>query len=95
MNPRGLPRIAASEYVGCSPRKFDTMVADGDMPQPRLIGTKKVWDRLELDEFFEALPRAGDEEINEWDEYLSEKRRDGPNAPKTIAPQDRSLNSSR
>ncbi len=95
MNPRGLPRIAASEYVGCSPRKFDTMVADGNMPQPRLIGAKKVWDRVELDEFFEALPRAGEEEINEWDEAASEARRARPNAPKTVAPQDRSLNSSR
>ncbi len=72
MNPRGLSRIPASEYVGCSPRKFDTMVADGDMPQPRLIGAKKVWDRVELDEFFEALPRAGEAEINDWDAYQSE-----------------------
>ena len=76
MNPRGLSRIPASEYVGCSPRKFDTMVADGDMPQPRLIGTKKVWDRLELDEYFEALPRAGEEEINEWDEAVGITPRD-------------------
>ena len=74
MNPRGLPRIAASEYVGCSPRKFDTMVAAGEMPQPRLIGIKKVWDRIELDESFEALPRAGEEEINEWDEEYGEAR---------------------
>ena len=74
MNPRGLPRIAASEYIGCSPRKFDAMVAAGDMPQPRLIGAKKVWDRVELDEFFEALPRAGEDDINEWDEIASEAR---------------------
>ena len=74
MTPRGLPRIAASEYVGCSPRKFDTMVADGAMPQPRLIGAKKVWDRVELDESFEALPRAG-EQINDWDEDYGETPR--------------------
>ncbi len=71
---RGLPRVAASEYVGCKPRKFDAMVADGEMPQPRLIGAKKVWDRLELDEFFEALPRAG-EQINDWDAHQSAKSR--------------------
>ena len=75
MTARGLPRVAASEYVGCSPRKFDAMVADGEMPQPRLIGAKKVWDRLELDEFFEALPRAGEAGINDWDIYLREKSR--------------------
>jgi len=36
------------------------------MPRPRLIGVKRVWDRLELDEAFEALPRQ--EERNLWDE---------------------------
>ena len=74
MTARGLPRVLASEYIGCSPRKFDAMVAAGDMPQPRLIGAKKVWDRVELDEAFEALPRAG-EQTNEWDEAASEARR--------------------
>ena len=74
MTARGLPRTAASEYVGCKPRKFDAMVAAGDMPQPRLIGAKKVWDRLELDEAFEALPRPG-EQTNDWDEDQGETPR--------------------
>ncbi len=74
MNPRGLSRIPASEYVGCSPRKFDAMVADGAMPRPRMIGAKKVWDRVELDESFEALPRSG-EQINDWDEDYGETPR--------------------
>ena len=74
MTIRGLPRVAASEYVGCSPRKFDCMVKDGDMPQPRLIGAKKVWDRIELDESFDALPRAG-ERVNDWDEDQGEEHR--------------------
>lgn len=55
--PRGLARMFAAEYVGCSPRMFDNMVKDGTMPSPRLIGTKKIWDRYELDEYFEGLPR--------------------------------------
>ena len=63
--PRGMPRTEAAAYVGCSPRKFDGMVADGLMPVPRLIGSKKIWDRLELDEFFDSLPRPGGE--NDWD----------------------------
>ncbi len=65
MTPRGMPRIDAATYIGCSPRKFDYMVEVGEIPEPRLVGTKKVWDRIELDESFEALPRPGQE--NEWD----------------------------
>jgi predicted DNA-binding transcriptional regulator AlpA len=67
--PRGLPRTDAAFYIGCSPRMFDGMVKKGEMPSPRLIGTKKVWDRDELDEFFADLPRPqtnGDQ--NDWDE---------------------------
>lgn len=69
---RGFPRTAAAEYIGCSPRTFDSMVAAGRMPEPRLIGSKRVWDRIELDEAFENLPRR---EVNEWDEDL--EGRDG------------------
>ena len=64
---RGLPRKDAAFYIGCSPRMFDGMVKNGEMPSPRLIGTKKVWDREELDDFFEALPKEN-EDGNEWDD---------------------------
>lgn len=63
----------AAEYVGCSPRKFDDMVREGEMPRPRLIGSKKVWDAQELDEAFDALPRYG--EANEWDGELGSQAR--------------------
>jgi len=33
------------------------MILEGVMPAPRMIGTKKIWDRVELDEAFEELPR--------------------------------------
>ncbi len=56
MNARGLSRSCAAEYVGCSPRKFDQMIREGIMPAPRLIGIKRIWDRVELDEAFEELP---------------------------------------
>ena len=69
MNPRGLSRSCAAEYVGCSPRKFDQMILNGLMPAPRLIGTKKIWDRVELDEAFEELPR--EVEGCEWDVVIS------------------------
>lgn len=74
MTPRGLPRTEAATYIGCSPRKFDYMVEDGRMPSPRLLDTKKLWDVLELNEFFDALPRAKEANDNnedsgsEWDE---------------------------
>ena len=69
MNARGLSRPTAAEYVGCSPRKFDQMIQDGLMPAPRLIGTKKIWDRVELDEAFEELPR--ELEQGKWDEFFN------------------------
>lgn len=37
------------------------------MPVPRMIGTKKIWDRYELDDFFESLPKPKSQE-NDWDE---------------------------
>ena len=55
--------------MGCSPRKFDQMILDGLMPAPRLIGTKRIWDRVELDEAFEELPR--EVEGDEWDAVIS------------------------
>lgn len=67
VTPRGMPRTVAALYIGCSPRKFDTMVDAGEMPKPRMIGTKKVWDRIDLDDYFEALPKL-DEDGNDWDD---------------------------
>ena len=65
--PRSLPRTLAALYVDCSPGTFDTMVKEGDMPKPKRLRSKKVWDRIELDEAFEALPRDGEDEGNDWD----------------------------
>jgi len=67
--PRGLQRDAAAGYVGCGPTKFDEMVRDGRMPQPKRIDGRKVWDRMALDMAFEALPDA-DEPANDWDKRL-------------------------
>ena len=67
VTPRGMNRTVAASYIGCSPRKFDGMVESGEMPSPRLIGTKKVWDRIELDDFFDSLPKPEDVG-NDWDD---------------------------
>lgn len=55
----GLSRFEAAEYVGVSPPLFDEMVADGRMPQPKLINTRKVWMRTNLEQSFAALPDDG------------------------------------
>lgn len=56
--PRGLSRQQAAVYIGVSPTKFDGLVEDLLMPAPKIIGGRKVWDRLALDAAFSALPDA-------------------------------------
>jgi predicted DNA-binding transcriptional regulator AlpA len=58
--PRGLSREQAAEYVGVGITKFDQMVADGRMPKPKRIDGRVVWDRLQLDTAFSALPDGND-----------------------------------
>lgn len=67
--PRGLSREEAAEYIGVGASKFDQMVADGRMPQPKIIDARRVWDRHRLDSAFEALPDK--EAVNEWDEVAA------------------------
>lgn len=69
VNPRGLQREVAARYIGISPTKFDQLVTDGRMPQPRRLDGRKLWDRLELDEAFSDLPTDQDE--NPWDALTS------------------------
>ena len=52
--PRGVNRVQSAAYVGVSPSKFDVMVADGRMLQPKEIDGRVVWDRHELDAAFSA-----------------------------------------
>jgi len=68
--PRGLSREQAATYVGISPSLFDTLVKDGRMPAPKRINSRTVWDRLELDDAFTALP-SNDAAANPWDEITA------------------------
>jgi predicted DNA-binding transcriptional regulator AlpA len=68
--PRGLSREQAAAYVGISPSLFDTLVKDGRMPAPKRINSRTVWDRLQLDEAFTALP-SNDAAVNPWDEITA------------------------
>jgi predicted DNA-binding transcriptional regulator AlpA len=59
-------------YLGISPSKFDEMVTDGRMPQPRMIDSRKVWDIHELDAMFDELPHAESPSIiaNSWSDRM-------------------------
>ncbi len=59
--PRGLSRAQSAAYVGIGATKFDELVRDGRMPQPKQIDERKVWDRHQLNEAFSALPGGGQE----------------------------------
>ena len=58
----GLSRAEAAEYIGVGVTLFDQMVADGRMPRPKLINSRKVWQRQRLDEAFAELPEEGQDE---------------------------------
>ena len=63
--PRGLSRVQAAEYIGVGVTKFDEMVSDGRMPRPKRIDGRTVWDRIRLDEAFDALDNEA--ATSEWD----------------------------
>ena len=59
-------------YIGISAGKFDEMVADGRMPEPVKIDSRKVWDIRSLDLAFDALPRENEgTEGSTWDDFRS------------------------
>ena len=63
----GLSRAEAAEYIGVGVSLFDEMVADGRMPKPKLINSRKVWHRERLAEAFAELPEEGqDKETDPW-----------------------------
>lgn len=64
--PRGLNRVASAAYVGVGVTKFDEMVEDGRMPQPKCIDSRRVWDLRALDQAFDALPGEGTEAV-QWE----------------------------
>jgi len=61
---RGLSRDEAAAYIGVGTTKFDTMVADGRMPHPKVIDGRRIWDIRKLDAAFDNLPDV--DAIDEW-----------------------------
>lgn len=70
--PRGLSREMAAAYIGVSPSTFDKLVGAGQMPSPKRIGGRRVWDKAALDSAFDRLPGGGEEVPirNSWDRVL-------------------------
>lgn len=56
---RGLSREESAAYIGVGTTLFDNMVSDGRMPVPKVINSRRVWDRIALDAAFQALPSEG------------------------------------
>lgn len=69
---RGLSEAEAAVYIGIGATKFREMVEAGQMPRPRKIGDRRVWDVIEIDAAFAALPvdgpasRIGGPRENPW-----------------------------
>ena len=66
---RGLSRDEAAMYIGISAGKFDEMVADGRMPEPVKIDSRKLWDIRSLDLAFDALPRENETKGSSWNDF--------------------------
>ena len=66
---RGLNKKEAADYIGVGSTKFFELVKAKRMPVPRLLDKRVIWDREELDEFFDRLPRQAndnEEEASDW-----------------------------
>lgn len=59
----GLILDEAAEAVGIGKSLFQQMVADGRMPRPRMMNSRRVWDIDELRAAFKRLPHDGPEII--------------------------------
>ena len=64
---RGLSRVEAAEYVGIGTTKFDALVRDGRMPEPKRIDGRTIWDRIAVDRAFDGLDAPGQADANPWD----------------------------
>jgi hypothetical protein len=67
--PLGLSRVEAAQHVGIGTTLFDEMVADGRMPPPKCINSRRVWSRISLEQAFSELPEDGAvNDDNPWNE---------------------------
>lgn len=59
----GLSEVEAAAAVGLGVSKFRLLVQDGDMPRPRKVGSRRIYDVDELRAAFKALPHEAEEEV--------------------------------
>ena len=52
----GLSRYDAAFLLGISTGTFNQMVSDGRMPPPRIIGSRRVWVKSEVEQALSDLP---------------------------------------
>lgn len=57
---RGLSLPEAALYIGVGSTAFLKLVNGKRMPSPRLVGSRRVWDVVELDAAFIDLPYEGE-----------------------------------
>jgi hypothetical protein len=57
--PRGLSEAQAAAYVGVGTTLFSILVAQGRMPPPKHVNSRRIWDRYALDVAFDKLPSDG------------------------------------
>ncbi len=58
--PLGVNREQAAALIGISATLFDRLVADGKMPDGRMIYGRVVWDVAEVAEAFRSLPHRSE-----------------------------------
>jgi hypothetical protein len=66
--PIGLSREEAALHIGVGTTLFDEMVADGRMPPPKCINSRRLFSRIEIERKFAELPDGGPVLVeNMWD----------------------------
>ncbi len=63
IQPIGLSREAASQFIGVSPCTFDTGVREGLFPPAKILRGRRIWSRSELEKSFHELPTGVAEKI--------------------------------
>lgn len=73
LKPLGVDRETAAALIGVGGSTFDNMVADGRMPQPIRIGSRRVWNRAAVEKAFFALdgytPPQPADPMDDWADY--------------------------
>lgn len=72
--PRALNRRHAAAYISVSASFFDTLVAAGVFPKPVKMGKRSLWDRDDLDRYFDKIAGVGhrDPMAQRLDEMIDE-----------------------